>query len=140
MSKSAVFQKIISFYVIISLFGCSTFQPIEAQQGDLQDEIRHENILKISDVVKIFTEDGKKHQIRITSIDENEIVGVRNVWKNENEVVQETVTIPINSIIGLETPEFSKGKTALLVGGISVFVIAFVLLAVALSSAAFMPN
>lgn len=140
MSKSAIFQKIISFFVIISLFGCTTFQPIEAQRGDLQDEIRHENILKISDVVKIFTEDGKKHQIRITSIDENEIVGVRNVWNNENEVVQETVTIPINSIIGLETPKFSKGKTALLVGGTSVFVIAFALLAVAISSVAFMPN
>ena len=94
---------------------------------------------KVSDEVKIFTEDGKKHRLRITSIDENEIIGVRTVWKNENEAVQEIVTIPIDSIIGLETAEFSKGKTAILVGGISVFVIAFALLAVALSSVAFFP-
>jgi hypothetical protein len=40
---------------------------------------------------------------------------------------------------GLETAEFSKGKTAVPVGGISVFVIVFALLAVALSSSAFFP-
>ena len=139
MLKQTTFKKIISVLMIISLFGCSTFQPIEAQRGDLQDEIKHENILKVSDEVKIFTEDGKKHRFKITSIDENEIVGVRTVWNNENEAVQETVTIPIDSIIGLETAEFSRGKTAILVGGISVFVIALALLTVALSSVAFFP-
>ena len=109
MSKCATFQKIISVLVIISLFGCATFQPIEAQRSDLQDEIRHENILKISDDVKIITEDGKKYQFRITSIDENEIVGVQN---------KKTYRIPIDSIVALETKEFSMGKTALLTGGI----------------------
>jgi len=140
MSKQANFQNIISVLVIISLFGCSTFQPIEAQRNDLQEEIRHENILKVSDEVKILTEDGKEHRFRITSIDENEIVGVRTVWLNKNEAVQETVKIPIDSISGLEIAEYSKGKTALLVGGISVFVVAFIFLAVALSSMAVFPQ
>jgi len=123
MSKYATFQKIISVLVVISFLGCSTHQPIEAQRSELQNKIRHENILKISDDVKIITEDGKKYQFRITSIDENEIVGVQN---------KKTYRIPIDSIVVLETKEVSWGKTVLLISGIvGIVVLGVIIIAVA---------
>jgi hypothetical protein len=131
MSKYATFQKIISVLVVISFLGCSTHQPIEAQRSELQYKIRHENILKISDDVKIITDDGKKYQFRITSIDETEIVGVQKIQKTKDvtaertltttpESIEKTYRIPIDSIVVLETKEFSWGKTAMLTGGIVV--------------------
>ena len=131
MSKYATFQKIISVLVVISFLGCSTHQPIEAQRSELQYKIRHENILKISDDVKIITDDGKKYQFRITSIDETEIVGVQKIQKTKDvtaertltttpESIEKTYRIPIDSIVVLETKEFRWGKTAMLTGGIVV--------------------
>lgn len=118
MAKYATFQKIISTLVVISFLGCSTHQPIKAQRSELQDKIRHGSILKISDEVKIITEDGKSYQFRITSIDENEIVGVQKKWNKHKETIEETYRIPIDSIVVLETKEFSWGKTVMLTGGI----------------------
>jgi len=97
MTKLAIFQKIISFFVIIGLFGCSTLQPIQAQRSELKDKIRHENILKISDDVKIITEDGKSYEFRITSIDENEIVGVQKKWNKHKKTIEETYRVPRQS-------------------------------------------
>ena len=136
MPEYGTFPKIISFFVIISLFGCSTLQPIQAQRGELQDKIRNENILKVSDQVEIITDDGEKHRFRITSIDENEIVGVQKILKTKDatgegilttptEPIEKTYRIPIDSIVSLKTIEFSKGKTTLLAATGTAIVIGF---------------
>jgi hypothetical protein len=104
MIKQAGFQKVISILVTVNLIGCTSLQPIEAQPGELQDRIRHEQIVEVGDRVRIFTEDGKEHQFKVTSTDANHING-------------DNVTIPVDSIIGLETREISIGKTTLLAGG-----------------------
>ena len=104
MIKQAGFQKVISILVTVNLIGCTSLQPIEAQPDELQDRIRHEQIVEVGDKVRIFTEDGKEHQFKVTSIDANHING-------------DSVTIPVDSIIALETREISIGKTTLLAGG-----------------------
>jgi hypothetical protein len=138
MARYAIFQKIISILVIINLVGCASIQPIEAQPDELQNRIRHENLVKVGDNVRIFTEDGKEHGFRVTSVDENEIIGVRLKSNTENEIVEEIVRIPVESIIALETKEVSIGKTVLLGYGILGVWVAIGML-IAASSIAFMP-
>jgi hypothetical protein len=104
MIKQAGFQHIISLVVITNLIACTSLQPIEAQPDELQDRIRHEQIVEVGDKVRIFTADGKQYQFQVTSIDANHISG-------------ESVTIPVDSVIAMETPEISIGKTTLLAGG-----------------------
>ena len=138
MSKYATFQKIISMLVIFNLIGCSSHQSIQAQPDELQDRIRHENLVRVGDKVRIFTEDEKEHQFRVTSIDENEITGVRVKSTDENKIVDEIVKIPVDSIVALETKEFSIGNTVLLGYGILGVWVAIGML-IALSGIAFMP-
>jgi hypothetical protein len=123
MIKQAGFQKIISILVITNLIGCTSLQPIEAQPGELQDRIRHEQIVAVGDRVRIFTQEGKEHQFQVTSIDANHISG-------------ESVTIPVDSIIALETREISIGKTTLLAGG--TLGIAFILFLVLIAPVVFL--
>lgn len=92
------------------LIGCTSLKPIEAGPHELQDKIRHENIVNIHDWVKVYTEDGKEYQFQITAIDEKYIRG-------DDVVRGEEVSVPIDSIVALESQEVSIGKTSLLVGG-----------------------
>ena len=119
MTKYVVFQKIISILTILNLIGCTTLQPIKAQPDELQDRVRHENLVKAFDDVKVFTEDGKEHRLRVTSSDEKEIVGILVTSVDGKEVLGDSVTIPVDSIVGLEVEEIHYGKTALAAGGIA---------------------
>ena len=123
MIKPTGFQKFISILVTVNLIGCTSLQPIEAPPDELQDRIRQEQIVEVGDRVRIFTEDGKEHQFRVTSIDANHISG-------------ESVTIPVDSIIALETREISIGKTTLLAGG--TIGIAFILFLVVVAPVIFL--
>jgi len=82
-----------------------------------------EQIVEVGDRVRIFTEDGKEHQFQVTSIDANHISG-------------ESVTIPVDSIIALETREISIGKTTLLAGG--TLGVAFILFLVLIAPVVFL--
>ena len=106
MTQHTMFRKITSILVIINLIGCTSLQTIDAPPDKLHEQIRHEDIVKIGDKVRIVTEDQNEHQFVVTAINENEISG-------------EEVTIPIDSIVTLETREFSTGKTVLLGVGIT---------------------
>ena len=101
MTQHTRFRKITSILVIINLIGCTSLQTIEAPPDKLHEQIRHEDLVKVGDKVRIITEDQKEHQFVVTAINEDEIRG-------------EDVTIPIDSIVTLETREFSTGKTVLL--------------------------
>jgi hypothetical protein len=106
MAQHTTFWKIISILVIINLIGCTSLQTIEAPPDRLHEQIRHENLVKVGDKVRIITEDQKEHQFVVTAINEDEIRG-------------DDVTIPIDSIVTVETRQFSAGKTTLLAGGIT---------------------
>jgi hypothetical protein len=121
MAQHTTFVKIISVLLIIHLIGCTSLQTIEAPPDKLQEQIRHENLIKVGDRVKIITEDQKEHEFVVTAINEDEIRG-------------EGVNIPIDSVVAVQTREFSTGKTALLAGGIAtgtILVIIFIAVAVA---------
>jgi hypothetical protein len=116
MTQHATFWKIISILLIINLIGCTSLQTIESPPDKLHEQIRHENLVKVGDKVRIITEGQKEHQFVVTAINADEIRG-------------EDVTIPIDSIVTVETREFSAGKSALLTGGIaSTLLIAFAIL------------
>ena len=103
-------QRIISILMIMHLIGCTSLKPIEAGPNELQDKIRHENIVNIHDWVRVYTEDGKEYQFQITAIDEKYIRG-------DDVVRGDAVSVPIDSIVALESQEISIGKTSLLAGG-----------------------
>ncbi len=127
MKKRSTSQIIISIIVIMSLIGCTSMQPIEAGPDELQYKIRYEHIVNIHDRVKVFSEDGKQYQFQVTAIDENDIHG-------------EGVTVPIDSIVAVESREISIGKTSLLVGtGLGVYIIIMIALAPALILSAAAP-
>lgn len=92
------------------LIGCTSLKPIEAGPNELQDKIRHENIVNIHDWVRVYTEDGKEYQFQITAIDEKYIRG-------DDVVHGDVVSVPIDNIVALESQEVSVGKTSLLAGG-----------------------
>jgi hypothetical protein len=106
MTQRTMFWKITSILVIINLIGCTSLQTIEAPPDKLHEQIRYQDIVKVGDKVRIITEDQKEHQFIVTAINEDDISG-------------EEVTIPIDSIVTLETREFSTGKTVLLGAGIT---------------------
>jgi hypothetical protein len=106
MTHRTTFWKIVSILVIMNLIGCTSLQTIEALPDKLHEQIRHEDVVRVGDKVRIITEDQKEHQFVVTAINEDEIRG-------------EDVTIPIDSIVMLEIREFSTGKTVLLGVGIT---------------------
>lgn len=110
MTLHPTFCKIISVLVIINIIGCTSLQTIEEPPDKLHEQIRHESLVKVGDKVRIVTENKKEYQFVVTAINDDEIRG-------------DDVTIPIDSIEAIETGEFSAGKTALLAGGISGFIL-----------------
>ena len=77
-------------------------QPIKAQPDELQDRIRHEDLVKIFNDIRIFTEDGKEYQLRVTSVEAKEIVGILVTTIDGKEILGDSVTIPVDSIVALE--------------------------------------
>jgi hypothetical protein len=128
MNHRSTCSKIISILVIINLIGCTSLQTIEAPPDKLHEQIRHENLLKVGDKVKIITEDQKDYQFVVTAINQDEIRG-------------EDVTIPIDSIAAVQTRVLSTGKTALLAGGITATIlVVMIIIAIAIAPAAILAS
>jgi len=98
MTPQTTFWNFISVLVIINLIGCTTLQTIEAPPDKLHEQIRHENLVKVGDEIKIITEDEKEHQFVVTAINESEIRG-------------KDVTIPIDRIVSVQKREFDPNKS-----------------------------
>jgi hypothetical protein len=77
--------KIISILVTNSLIGCTSLQAIEAPPEKLHEQIRHEDIVKAGDMVRIIAEEQKEHLSVVTAINGDQVRGV-------------DFTVPINSI------------------------------------------
>ena len=124
MRTQTSFGNFISVLVFINLIGCTSLQTIEAPPDKLHEQIRHENLVKVGDKVKIVTEDQKEHEFVVTATNENEIRG-------------KDITIPIDSIVAVQTREFSAGKSALLAGGVTAStILLMVIIAIAVAPAA----
>jgi hypothetical protein len=108
--------------ILLMLQGCTTMEPVVTGPEDVAQQIRASHLAKGDDVA-IVTADGTKHRFKITAIDATTISG-----KN--------VSIPIDTIVGLKSREFSAGNTVVLAGGITLTML--VLFYAALASTAFM--
>lgn len=98
MRQQATFLKVINFLAMLNFIGCTSLQTIEAPPNKLHEQIRHENLIKVGDKVKIVTEDQKEHEFVVIAINEEEIRG-------------KDVTVPIDSIVSVQTREFDSNKT-----------------------------
>jgi len=118
MTPQTTFWNFISVLVIINLIGCTTLQTIEAPPDKLHEQIRHENLVKVGDEIKIITEDEKENQFVVTAINESEIRG-------------KDVTVPIDSIVSLQKREFDSNKTTFTgIGTVMLIVAALPIIAV----------
>jgi len=77
---------------------------VETTPERLHEQIRHENLLKVGEKATIYTLDENAHYFVVTAIDADDIRG-------------KDITIPIDSVIAVRTRELSAGKTELLTGG-----------------------
>lgn len=98
---------ILAALVLISC-ACTTLRPNEASPEELQRMITHENLLEPGDRVRLATADGAVHKFRIRRID-----------FNEGLIIGRQDSVPIREVVGVETREFSVGKTVALTGGLA---------------------
>ncbi len=79
-------------------------KPVTAEPAGLQEQIRSGALIAVGDQVSVFTQDHQEHKLRVTGID-------------AGYVSSGAVRIPIDSITGLRTREFSAGKTVSVAAG-----------------------
>jgi uncharacterized Zn finger protein len=119
MIERGIFRKTVSILVIISQVGCSNVKTIDVPPEALHERIRQGDLIKVSDSVRIVTVDEKEYRFVVTGITTDEIHGkVVKVSTEADEIREEAVTIPIDSVVAVKTQELSVGKTALLAGGV----------------------
>lgn len=94
----------ISLLSILIISACSSLKPVELSSLELQEQISQGEVLQIGDRVKVITEDGQRHEFRVTEISDSAVIG-------------NDTNIEITQIVALESRRFSGGKTALLAGG-----------------------
>lgn len=94
-------------------------QPVDATPEEVQRMILSENILPPGEHVKVVTIDEVVHEFRVQEVDTGNRV-----------IIGKDQTIPVDEVIGVETSEFSIGKTALLAGG-TYGALALILIAIA---------
>lgn len=101
--------------LLLMLQGCTTMEPVVTRPADVAPQIRAH--LAVGDDVAIVTADGVKHRFKITAVDANTISG-RNV------------SIPIDTIVGVKSREFSAGNTAALAGGLVLTTLVLLVMAI----------
>jgi hypothetical protein len=99
---------------ILILAGCTTMKPVEMSPDQLHDQISSGDIVGPGDQVKLFTSDGKTHELKVSAITDTSIVG-------------DDIEVPIDDVIAMETKEFSGGDTSVLVLS-STLVLGFIVL------------
>lgn len=100
-----MFGKFISvFLVILLMSGCSTVKPVEMTPEQVQQKISAGELVAAGDKVKIATSDGEVYDFKVTAVTDQQILG-------------DDINIPIDTVVAIETREFSAGKTAALAGG-----------------------
>ena len=97
---------LVAALLLTLLGGCTTVtSPVEGSV-DIPGKIREEQLVEVGDDVIIRTADDAVYEFKVTGVDNETIKG-----KEES--------VAIDDIVGLQTREFSAGKTAGLVGGVA---------------------
>jgi hypothetical protein len=90
--------------ITLSISACTSLQPTQAASSEeVRRQITQENLIEPGDRVKVVTADGSVHEFRVTAVDRD-----AGLIKGKDEEVR------IDDVVGLETREFSLGKTAAL--------------------------
>lgn len=95
---------VFAFLVIVLMSACSTMKPIEMTPEQLQQKISAGEVVSVGDAVKVATSNNEVYEFKVTAITDQQILG-------------ENIEIPINEVVGIETKEFSAGKTVAAVAG-----------------------
>ncbi|MFK3839571.1 hypothetical protein [Serratia sp. NPDC087055] len=106
--------------VIMSLCGCTTYNPVALQQKAIGQEGSYYHLqpqVYIGDHLKYGLKDGSGGEMNVAKIEPNAIIA------DTGEI------IPFTQISFLERQDISKGKTAALVGGGAVATTAIVIVA-----------
>jgi hypothetical protein len=107
-------QFFISFLIIFSLVGCTSFSPVNMTTSELQKQISAGNVINSHNKVKLQTSSGKSHELIVTRV-------------TSTHVHSENKSIPINTIISVKKSGTNHTKTA----GLTVIVLVAVALTVA---------
>ena len=91
----------------ISLVGCFSLQPIDAEPAPLQQMLRDGRLVKAGDHVRVRTVDGSTHRFRLVAMDQATL-------QSRGE------SIPIDQVVELEREKFSVAKTVLLGLGMAI--------------------
>ena len=86
------------FLVLFLVGGCSTMKPIDMSPEEVQEKISAGEVLGVGDDVKLTTRDNAVHEFKVTSITDEQVLG-------------DNIEIPIDDIVGIETKQFSAGRT-----------------------------
>jgi hypothetical protein len=106
VTSSSLVCWLLSFAVLFHLGGCSTITSVDIYNEDLQEKIRNGQLIVVGDHVIIHTLDNKKYEFAVDGIDEQSIKG-------------KGISVQIDNIASLKIKTFSVGKSAGLVGGVS---------------------
>ena len=137
--------------ICIFLTGCTSLKPVDMNSKTLQENIRHGELIKEGDRVRVITRDGSSHILTVTAISEHMLEGLQEendpeIWAGDDEeysiyekdsgTEQTVIEIQIEDIVLVEEEKLSAGKTTLAVGG-GVGVVALAIFIIALSTATF---
>jgi hypothetical protein len=118
-SRAAVNPALLTFSIVIGP-ACSSLQPTEASPEEIGRLITAEDLLKPGDRVRLVTADEAVHEFRIDEID-----------LAQGLVAGEGNSIPIVSIVAVETRKISVGRTAVLTGGLTIGIAMIIAIAIA---------
>ena len=110
----------LSMLLVLGNVACTTLKPVDVPPEGLQQQLREGTLVAAGDRVRLVTADEKVHRFRVTEIN-----------LEQDTVLGDTVEVPIEEIVALETREVSVGRTALLTGGIGIGVAALIAIAIA---------
>jgi hypothetical protein len=96
-------MKLIAWYLIIALAGCTTLQPIAANQSDIAQRIAGGELLKAGDYVAIETKDGETSEFRVISLSATSIDGKHQ-------------SVALDQVVSIQKRVASSKKTVLLIG------------------------
>ena len=105
---------ITSALLLLLSSACTSLMPIELAPEQLHEKILTDNIIREGDNVQIITSDGMRHEFKVTSVTQNQIIGKDN-------------NIPILDILALSKSGVSSSKTSAFVGGTFLWILIILL-------------
>ena len=103
-SLSAWVGRAAALAVLLALAGCTSLQPVAADQEVLRDRIRAGELVRAGDRIAVTTEDGTQYAFTVAHVDADALSG-------------EGFQVPIDRIATLRTERIDVVRTAGAAGG-----------------------